>query len=63
MGLRTIAEGVETPAQLALLRRFGCDEIQDYLLSQPLPQAAFIRVIEQAVAFSLPSPPSGEQIP
>ncbi|MCP9832712.1 MULTISPECIES: EAL domain-containing protein [unclassified Cyanobium] len=42
MGMRTIAEGVETPEQLALLRDLGCDEVQGYLLSRPLPQAAFL---------------------
>jgi diguanylate cyclase (GGDEF)-like protein/PAS domain S-box-containing protein len=39
LGLSTIAEGVETPAQLALLREEGCDEVQGYLLSRPLPVA------------------------
>ncbi len=57
MGLRTIAEGVETLAQLAMLRRFGCDEIQGYLLSQPLTQAAFIQFMKEPLPFSLPSPP------
>ena len=33
---RTIAEGVETPGQLAMLREFGCDEIQGYLFSRPV---------------------------
>lgn len=31
------AEGVETERQLALLRRFECDEIQGYFFSRPLP--------------------------
>lgn len=37
LGLRTVAEGVETEEQLSLLKREGCDEIQGYLLSRPLP--------------------------
>jgi EAL domain-containing protein (putative c-di-GMP-specific phosphodiesterase class I) len=61
MGLRTIAEGVETPEQLALLRQLGCDEIQGYLLSRPLPQEAFLEFVQNPVPFSLPA--SGEQIP
>ena len=37
MGLRTIAEGVETPGQLAWLRLQGCDEAQGYFFNKPLP--------------------------
>ncbi|MBE3074207.1 MAG: EAL domain-containing protein, partial [Actinobacteria bacterium] len=36
VGMQTVAEGVETGDQLALLRQMGCDFAQGYLLSRPL---------------------------
>lgn len=41
LGLKTIAEGVETAEQLALLHHYKCDEIQGYYYSKPLPADAF----------------------
>jgi EAL domain-containing protein (putative c-di-GMP-specific phosphodiesterase class I) len=35
--IATVAEGVETEQQLRLLRMMGCDEIQGYLASPPVP--------------------------
>src|SRR5262249_33721345 len=37
LNLRAIAEGVETAEQLELLKRFGCDALQGYLISAPVP--------------------------
>ncbi len=36
LGMEVIAEGVETPTQLELLRALGCEYVQGYLLSKPL---------------------------
>jgi diguanylate cyclase (GGDEF)-like protein len=36
LGLSVLAEGVETPEQLAFLRRHGCEQIQGYLFSRPI---------------------------
>jgi EAL domain-containing protein (putative c-di-GMP-specific phosphodiesterase class I)/CheY-like chemotaxis protein len=37
LGMRVTAEGVETHDQLRLLRRYGCDRVQGYLFSRPIP--------------------------
>lgn len=41
MGLQTIAEGVETEEQMALLKDLECEAVQGYLISHPLPAEAF----------------------
>uniref|UniRef100_UPI003D817739 putative bifunctional diguanylate cyclase/phosphodiesterase n=1 Tax=Trichloromonas sp. TaxID=3069249 RepID=UPI003D817739 len=42
LGRRVLAEGVETDAELEFLRSRGCDEVQGYLYSRPLPAEALI---------------------
>lgn len=43
--LQVVAEGVETPEQLALLRQFGCDQVQGFLISKPLPLTELTRFL------------------
>lgn len=45
LGIRTIAEGVETEVQRDLLRFFGCDYVQGYLYSRPLPSRDFEKLL------------------
>lgn len=42
MGLRTVAEGVETADQFEFLEKYGCDLIQGYLISRPKPKEEII---------------------
>ena len=46
--LKTVAEGVETNAQLVFLRDHGCDEYQGYLFSPPVPADEFERLVRAA---------------
>jgi diguanylate cyclase (GGDEF)-like protein/PAS domain S-box-containing protein len=52
LGLRVVAEGVETEAQRAFLKARGCHEIQGYLVGKPMPAADLEAVLrrEGAVA-------------
>jgi diguanylate cyclase (GGDEF)-like protein len=44
LDLTTVAEGVETQAQLAILRSEGCDEMQGYLIGRPQPIAEYAEI-------------------
>ena len=37
LGMKVVAEGVETEGQLKFLNSIGCEKIQGYLISKPLP--------------------------
>jgi EAL domain-containing protein (putative c-di-GMP-specific phosphodiesterase class I) len=45
--LNVIAEGVETEEQLSYLRRHGCNQIQGYYFSKPVPAAMLEQIIER----------------
>lgn len=48
IGVQTVAEGVETAAQLAFLRAHGCHYVQGYYFARPMPEADYL-------AFRLPA--------
>jgi diguanylate cyclase (GGDEF)-like protein len=52
--LEVIAEGVETAAQLAYLRRHGCDQMQGYYFSRPLPLLDLEQLLQEGRC--LPAP-------
>ena len=46
-GIEVVAEGVETSEQLSFLQSYGCDMMQGYLLSKPLPMDKALEFVEQ----------------
>ena len=45
LGMSVIAEGIETDAQLACMRQFGCDKYQGFLYSKPVPPEQFVALL------------------
>jgi diguanylate cyclase (GGDEF)-like protein len=46
LGLKVVAEGVETEGQLEVVRQAGCEAVQGYLLGRPLTAAAATTLVE-----------------
>ncbi|CAG9931524.1 putative bifunctional diguanylate cyclase/phosphodiesterase [Candidatus Nitrotoga arctica] len=49
LGLRAVAEGVETVEQLRMLAAEGCDEIQGYYFSRPVPEEQMITMLQSGI--------------
>ena len=47
LGMKTVAEGVATPEQLAIVRALGCDKIQGYIFSRPISAEAVREILGQ----------------
>jgi diguanylate cyclase (GGDEF)-like protein len=46
LGLKVVAEGVETAFQIAFLHEHGCDSMQGFLFSHPLSEEEFIKLLQ-----------------
>jgi EAL domain-containing protein (putative c-di-GMP-specific phosphodiesterase class I) len=46
MELNVVAEGVETSEQLTWLRQIGCNEVQGYYFSRPMPEQDTLRYMK-----------------
>ncbi len=53
LGMRTTAEGVETLDKFTMLRNEGCDEIQGYLISKPVPAEELGRLDHEIVSLGI----------
>ena len=47
LGFKTVCEGVENDEQIELLKELGCDMVQGYYYSKPLPEAEFKKYLEE----------------
>jgi diguanylate cyclase (GGDEF)-like protein len=57
LGIRVVAEGVETEGQFSFLKEHECDEVQGYLFSPPVPASEFVQFLERtSLSLRLPLP-------
>lgn len=50
LGYQTIAEGIETPRQLEMIRKFGCKTVQGYLFSKPVSADGIEKLLNASFA-------------
>lgn len=60
LDMQTVAEGIETDAQLRHLRNVGCDLGQGYLLGRPTDPETFLSTLRAGRAIPLPRPATGD---
>lgn len=57
LGMKIVAEGIETAEELALLQHLGVDEAQGYYFSPPIPAVDFQKLLRKNSHFSQPTSP------
>lgn len=55
LGMRVVAEGVETIEQLTILQTLSCDEIQGYYVARPMPAADIAAIFSRKTLFNCPA--------
>jgi EAL domain-containing protein (putative c-di-GMP-specific phosphodiesterase class I) len=60
LGMSTVAEGVEEPAQYELLRRAGCAGVQGFLIARPMPIEQVVEVLE---SWAMQRAPHSDSVP
>jgi EAL domain-containing protein (putative c-di-GMP-specific phosphodiesterase class I) len=60
LGMSTVAEGVEEPAQYELLRRAGCSGVQGFLIARPMP---IEQVLELMESWAMQRAPKSDAVP
>ncbi len=53
LGIETLAEGVDSHDQVALLRDEGCDEVQGFLFSKAIPGPEFVALVRNSATMKL----------
>ncbi|MDE7226913.1 MAG: EAL domain-containing protein [Treponemataceae bacterium] len=56
LGIHTLAEGIETEAQFAFLKQYGCEKIQGFYFGKPTPTDELLKQVKQGTALKNESP-------